>query len=52
MSPADRTEAPIYATLIEERGDVPAEVRRTAEQAKQELERAINFNTPRPYGYS
>ncbi|MET7622793.1 hypothetical protein [Streptomyces sp. NPDC005408] len=52
MSPADRSDAPIYARLVEERGDVPAEARRTAEQTQLELERTMNFNGMRSYGYS
>lgn len=33
--------APIYYRLIEERGDVPAEVRRAAEQIQAELGRVM-----------
>ncbi|MEW2085865.1 hypothetical protein [Streptomyces sp. NPDC005283] len=48
----DRSDAPIYARLVDERGDVLAEARRTAEQTQQELERTMNFNGVRGYGYS
>ncbi|WP_185297031.1 hypothetical protein [Streptomyces finlayi] len=44
MSPADRSEAPIYASLVQEHGDVLAEVRRVAEQALRDAERAIDFS--------
>ncbi|MFJ2114725.1 MULTISPECIES: hypothetical protein [unclassified Streptomyces] len=37
------TDAPIYALLIRERGDVPADVSRTAEQVLRELERTMNM---------
>lgn len=39
--------APIYAGLVEEHGDVPAEVRRAAEEALREAERAIDFSDVR-----
>ncbi|MEJ8639347.1 MULTISPECIES: hypothetical protein [Streptomyces] len=51
MSTADRSDAPIYAELVDERGDVPAEARRTAEQAQQQLEQTMNFRA-RAHGYS
>ncbi|MER6997709.1 hypothetical protein [Streptomyces sp. NPDC000410] len=47
MSPADRHEAPIYAKLIAERGDVPAEARLTAERTRDELQRVMNFGDVR-----
>ncbi|MFD7745998.1 hypothetical protein ACFV2V_16430 [Streptomyces sp. NPDC059698] len=47
MSSADSTEAPIYAGLVEEQGDVPAEVRRVAEEVLREAGRAIDFGAPR-----
>ncbi len=47
MSSADSTEAPIYAGLAEEHGDVPAEVRRVAEEVLREADRAIDFGTVR-----
>ncbi|MFJ4963293.1 hypothetical protein ACIP6P_12745 [Streptomyces sp. NPDC088729] len=43
MSSADRTDAPIYASLVEEQGDVPAEVRRVAEEVLRDADRAIDF---------
>ncbi len=49
VSPADRSDAPIYAELVEERGDVPAEARRTAEQTQRMLEQAVDFGR-RSYG--
>lgn len=48
MSPADRSEAPIYARLVEEHGDVLAETRRVAEQTLREADRAIDFSGVRP----
>ncbi|MDI3403750.1 hypothetical protein [Streptomyces cavernicola] len=45
MSPADSAEAPIYADLVEERGDVPAEVRQAAEEALREADRVLDFST-------
>lgn len=47
VSSVDRAEVPIYASLIEERGDVPAEVRRVAEQALREMDRAVDFSDVR-----
>ncbi|MEU0086576.1 hypothetical protein ACWGI0_10710 [Streptomyces sp. NPDC054802] len=44
MSAADRTDAPIYADLVEERGDVPADVRRTAEETLREMGRVMDFS--------
>lgn len=41
-SPGPATDAPIYARLVEERGDVPAEVRGTAEQTWREVEQAMD----------
>jgi hypothetical protein len=53
VSSADQAEAPIYAGLIEERGDVPADVRRTAEQTWREVGRAMDFTDVRPaWAYS
>ncbi|MFE5096810.1 hypothetical protein ACFRCI_42515 [Streptomyces sp. NPDC056638] len=48
MSSADRSEAPIYARLVEEHGDVPAETRRVAEQTLREANHAIDFSGVRP----
>lgn len=47
MSSADSIRAPIYAGLVEEHGDVPAEVRRVAEEVLREADRAIDFGTVR-----
>ncbi|MFD9502736.1 hypothetical protein [Streptomyces sp. NPDC060035] len=47
MSFVDRSEAPIYAGLVEEQGDVPAEVRRVAEQTLREVDRALDFSAVR-----
>lgn len=47
MSFTDSTEAPIYAGLVEEHGDVPAEVRRVAEETLREADRAIDFSDVR-----
>ncbi|MFF3290433.1 hypothetical protein [Streptomyces sp. NPDC003023] len=44
MSPADRTDAPIYADLVDERGDVPADARRTAEETLREISRVMDFS--------
>ncbi|MEE1754625.1 hypothetical protein [Streptomyces sp. SP18CS02] len=38
-----RPDAPIYAQLIRERGDVPSEVREVAEETLRNLERAMNW---------
>ncbi|WP_171053384.1 hypothetical protein [Streptomyces marianii] len=40
---AGTTDAPIYACLVDELGDVPAEVRRAAEEALREADRALDF---------
>ncbi|MEU3225273.1 hypothetical protein ABZ695_19225 [Streptomyces sp. NPDC006976] len=47
MSFTDSSEAPIYAGLVEEHGDVPAEVRRVAEETMREADRAIDFSDVR-----
>lgn len=47
MSSADSIEAPIYAGLVEEHGDVLAEVRRVAEEVLREADRAIDFGAVR-----
>lgn len=47
VSFVDRSEAPIYAGLVEEQGDVPAEVRRVAEQTLREVDRALDFSAVR-----
>lgn len=45
QDPAGRAsgDAPIYAALIRERGDVPADVKRAADQLLAESGRAVNF---------
>lgn len=43
MSTVDQADAPIYDRLIAERGDVPADVRRTAEEARQEAADALDW---------
>ncbi|MBH5338654.1 hypothetical protein IHE55_29275 [Streptomyces pactum] len=48
MSYTSKAEAPIYDRLVQERGDVPAEVRQTAERTLREVERAMDFRVPRP----
>ncbi|MFI8005001.1 hypothetical protein [Streptomyces sp. NPDC086010] len=47
MSFAEATDAPIYAGLVEEQGDVPAEVRRVAEETLLEAGRVLDFSTLR-----
>jgi hypothetical protein len=47
VSFTDRSEAPIYAGLVDEHGDVLAEVRRVAEQTLREVERALDFSDVR-----
>ncbi|MBD3932301.1 hypothetical protein IF129_12145 [Streptomyces chumphonensis] len=44
--PAERAtgQAPIYDSLIEEHGDVPAEVRAVAEKAQREVARALDWS--------
>ncbi|MCX5416293.1 hypothetical protein [Streptomyces sp. NBC_00059] len=44
MSSAETSDAPIYAGLVEEQGDVPAEVRRVAEETLLEVELALDFS--------
>ncbi|MFF8830962.1 hypothetical protein [Streptomyces sp. NPDC015131] len=44
MDSAVRGDAPIYDGLIEERGDVPADVRRVAEETIRQLTRAFDFS--------
>ncbi|MCK8677752.1 MULTISPECIES: hypothetical protein [Streptomyces] len=43
MESAVRGDAPIYDRLIAERGDVPGDVRRTAEETLRRLTRAMEF---------
>ncbi|MEU0401608.1 hypothetical protein ABZ318_15460 [Streptomyces sp. NPDC006197] len=52
MNHADGT-APIYAELIRERGDVPGDVRQTAEEVMRDLSRVIQMppqGIPGPQG--
>lgn len=42
-SRAETADVPIYAGLVEERGDVLAETRRTAEQTLREAGRTLDF---------
>ncbi|MFB8030751.1 hypothetical protein ACFQ6U_17120 [Streptomyces sp. NPDC056465] len=44
MSFAEASDAPIYAGLVEEQGDVPAEVRRVAEATLLEVESVMDFS--------
>ena len=46
MSWTESADAPIYARLVEELGDVPADVRHTVEQTMREVERTMNFRLP------
>lgn len=41
------SDAPIYATLIRERGDVPAEARQVAARVLEEADRAVDFSSVR-----
>lgn len=47
VSPADRQDAPIYAELVAERGDVVAEARLTADRTRYELQRVLDFGDMR-----
>ncbi|MBT2438648.1 hypothetical protein J7E93_00595 [Streptomyces sp. ISL-36] len=40
-------DAPIYATLVQERGDVPADVRQAAARLLEEADRAVDFSSLR-----
>ncbi|MFJ3086536.1 MULTISPECIES: hypothetical protein [unclassified Streptomyces] len=44
MSFTDSSQAPIYAGLVEEHGDVMAEVRRVAEETMREADQAVDFS--------
>ncbi|MFC0597691.1 hypothetical protein [Streptomyces palmae] len=50
MSSVDRSDTPIYAGLVEERGDVPADVRQVAEQTLREVSRVLDFSDVRVPG--
>jgi hypothetical protein len=39
-SSSQQTGSPIYARLVAERGDIPTETRRTAEQIRRDIEQA------------
>ncbi|MFE0100636.1 hypothetical protein [Streptomyces sp. NPDC059009] len=48
MSQQDRSPAsdvPVYAALVKELGDVPAETRREAEKALREAQAAVDFKS-------
>ncbi|MFH8755631.1 hypothetical protein [Streptomyces atroolivaceus] len=47
MSSAEASDAPIYAGLVEEQGDVPAEVRRVAEETLLEVASTLDFSAVR-----
>ncbi|MFI2780330.1 hypothetical protein [Streptomyces sp. ALB3] len=47
MSSTEASDAPIYAGLVEEQGDVPAEVRRVAEETLQEVQSVLDFSAVR-----
>ncbi len=44
MTTAERADAPIYASLVEEHGDVVTEARRFAEQAQREVSEVLDFS--------
>ncbi|WP_327351190.1 hypothetical protein [Streptomyces sp. NBC_01304] len=48
MHSIDTTDMPIYAAMIEEHGDVPADVRDTAERTLRRIEQVMDFRTQRP----
>ncbi|MDJ0463980.1 hypothetical protein [Streptomyces sp. H27-C3] len=49
MSTAEISEhPPIYDRLIQERGDVPAETREAAEQAKHRMQQALDWSSVHP----
>lgn len=50
MAMANNTGAPIYDSLIEERGDVLAQVRQVAEQAKRTAAEALEWGWPGSMG--
>ncbi|MDG4863410.1 hypothetical protein P8605_35245 [Streptomyces sp. T-3] len=45
MHSTDTTDMPIYAAMIEELGDVPADVRDTAEETLRRVEQVMDFRT-------
>jgi hypothetical protein len=50
MSTAGISEAPIHARLVQEKGDVPAEVGRAAERILREVREVLTFHLPAPPG--
>jgi hypothetical protein len=44
MTNAERSDAPIYASLVEKHGDVLTEARRYAEQANREVSAMLDFS--------
>lgn len=44
MTTAERADAPIYASLVEEHGDVLSEARRVAEQAARDVSEVLDFS--------
>ncbi|MDT0378157.1 hypothetical protein RM572_05120 [Streptomyces sp. DSM 42041] len=44
MTTADRADAPIYASLVQEHGDVLGEARRVAEQAQRDVSAVMDFS--------
>jgi hypothetical protein len=47
VSATPQTNAPIYARLVQERGDVPADARQTAEETWQKISAVMNFGGAR-----
>ncbi|MFR9674193.1 hypothetical protein [Streptomyces sp. TR06-5] len=44
MTTAERADAPIYADLVQEQGDVIEEARRVAEQAERDVSEVMDFS--------
>ncbi len=52
MTAISHADAPIYAQLVDTLGDVPGDVRRTAEEILRKLEREMTFGLPhRSHGF-
>ncbi|WP_255955841.1 hypothetical protein [Streptomyces odontomachi] len=47
MSATPQANLPIYARLVEERGDVPADARQTAEETWRRVSAVMNFGLAR-----
>lgn len=47
MTTAERADAPIYAGLVDEHGDVLTEARRVAEQAERDVSEVMDFSRTR-----